>query len=98
MNSAAGSDRGSLGGDVTSAMFHIPAAASLQERRPRVLKYGDMFAVLDHNGDIVTRRGSPEGLFYRDTRHLSNLTLSLAGTRPLLLSSALRDDNTTLTY
>jgi len=78
------------------AQFFIPAAASLQERRPRTLKHGDTFAVYDHNGDILSGRGSPEGLYYNDTRHLSHLYLTLNGVRPMLLSSSLRDDNSAL--
>ncbi|TDW32313.1 glycogen debranching enzyme [Rhizobium azibense] len=77
--------------------FFIPAAASLQERRPRTLKHGDTFCVFDHNGDALSGPGSPEGLFHRDTRHLSHLYLTVGGQRPLLLSSSLRDDNATLT-
>ncbi len=77
--------------------FYIPAAASLQERRPRTLKHGDTFAVFDHNGDVVSGPGSPEGLFHRDTRHLSHLHLAICDARPMLLSSMLRDDNATLT-
>ncbi|MBP2294340.1 amylo-alpha-1,6-glucosidase [Azospirillum rugosum] len=77
--------------------FYIPATASLQERRPRTLKHGDTFAVFDHNGDILSGAGSPEGLFHRDTRHLSHLDLTLGGVRPMLLSSTLRDDNAVLT-
>jgi glycogen debranching enzyme len=79
------------------AQFFIPAAASLQERRPRTLKHGDIFAVFDHNGDALSGPGSPEGLFYRDTRYLSHLYLTINGKRPMLLSSTLRDDNATLT-
>ncbi|MBY4895713.1 amylo-alpha-1,6-glucosidase [Cupriavidus sp. AU9028] len=79
------------------AQFFIPAAASLQERRPRTLKHGDTFAVFDHNGDALSGPGSPEGIFHRDTRHLSHLYLTVDGARPLLLSSTLRDDNATLT-
>jgi glycogen debranching enzyme len=79
------------------AQFFIPAAASLQERRPRTLKHGDTFAVFDHNGDALSAPGSPEGLFHRDTRYLSHLYLSINGKRPMLLSSTLRDDNATLT-
>lgn len=79
------------------AQFFIPAAASLQERRPRTLKHGDTFAVFDHNGDVLSGPGSPEGVFHRDTRHLSHLYLTVDGARPLLLSSTLRDDNATLT-
>ncbi|WP_064711064.1 amylo-alpha-1,6-glucosidase [Rhizobium bangladeshense] len=79
------------------AQFFIPAAASLQERRPRTLKHGDTFAVFDHNGDALSGPGSPEGLFHRDTRYLSHLFLTINGQRPMLLSSTLRDDNATLT-
>ncbi|WP_328279990.1 amylo-alpha-1,6-glucosidase [Sphingobium sp.] len=77
--------------------FFIPATASLHERRPRTLKHGDSFAVFDHSGDAIAGIGSPEGLYYRDTRHLSHLFLTINGMRPMLLSSALRDDNTLLT-
>jgi len=87
----------SAGGAVAPvAQFFIPAAASLQERRPRTLKHGDSFAVYDHNGDVVSGPGSPEGLYYNDTRHLSHLYLTLNGARPMLLSSSLRDDNAAL--
>jgi glycogen debranching enzyme len=78
------------------AQFFIPVTASLQERRPRTLKHGDTFAVFDHNGDALSGPGSPEGIFHRDTRHLSHLQLSVDGQRPVLLSSTVRDDNAVL--
>ena len=79
------------------AQFFIPATASLHERRPRTLKHDDSFAVFDHNGDAISGPGSPEGLYHRDTRHLSHLYLTINGMRPILLSSAMRDDNAMLT-
>ncbi|MBS7810161.1 amylo-alpha-1,6-glucosidase [Roseococcus pinisoli] len=79
------------------AQFFVPAAASLQERRPRILKHDDTFALFDHNGDAHAGPGSPEGVYHRDTRHLSHLYLTLDGARPMLLSSTLREDNATLT-
>jgi len=79
------------------AQFFIPAAASLHERRPRTLKHGDTFALFDHNGDALWGPGSPEGLYHRDTRYLSYYYLTIAGARPILLSSTVRDDNATLT-
>jgi glycogen debranching enzyme len=79
------------------AQFYIPAAASLQERRPTTLKHGDIFAVFDHNGDILSGADSSDGLYYCDTRYLSHLSLSIGGLRPMLLSSAVREDNATLT-
>jgi glycogen debranching enzyme len=85
------------GQETQLAQFFIPAAASLQERRPRTLKHGDTFAVFDHNGDAISGPGSPEGIFHCDTRYLSHLYLTINGQRPMLLSSTLRDDNATLT-
>lgn len=77
--------------------FFIPATASLHERRPRTLKHGDSFALFDHSGDAISGPGSPEGLYHCDTRHLSHLYLTINDMRPILLSSALRDDNAMLT-
>ena len=77
--------------------FFIPATTSLQEQQPRTLKHGDTFVVFNSIGDIHPGDGAAEGLYHRDTRHLSYLDLLLAGTRPMLLSSTLRDDNAALT-
>ena len=75
----------------------IPASVSLPERRTRTLKHDDSFAVFDHNGDALSVPGRPEGIFHRDTRHLSQLYLTIGGQRPLLLSSSMRADNAMLT-
>ena len=75
----------------------ITAGISLQEMRPRMLKSDDTFAVLNRNGDALPSAGGPEGLYHRDTRHLSRLELTVAGRRPLLLSSAVSDDGAMLT-
>lgn len=80
-----------------SALSYISAGGSLQDRQPRTLKCGDAFGVFDRNGDVSTAFGNPEGLFFRDTRHLSRLSLSISGAIPLLLCSTLRDDNGALT-
>jgi glycogen debranching enzyme len=78
--------------------FEIWATSSFYERRPRTLKHDDCFAVFDHSGDITGGSGSAEGFYHRDTRHLSRYYLTIdKGTRPILLSSSLRDDNSVLT-
>jgi len=77
--------------------FTVPALVSLSERRPRTLKHGDMFGVFDHNGDVVCAPGNPEGLFHRDTRHLSHFVLTMEGKRPMLFSSTMDDHSATLT-
>jgi glycogen debranching enzyme len=77
--------------------FAIGAAESLQERHTLTLKHGDMFAVFNRSGDIRRSAGGPEGVFYRDTRHLSQFELRLNGLPLMLLSATLRDDNALLT-
>ncbi len=77
--------------------FHISATVSLQERRTRTLKSGDAFGVFDASGNVLGGPGGSEGLYFRDTRHLSELVLSIGGQAPMLLSSTLRDDNAELT-
>ena len=74
--------------------YRVTISELLVERRARTLKHGDSFAVLAVEGDL--RENSADGLYHRDTRHLSRLELTLGGARPILLSSALRDDNSAL--
>src|SRR6185312_5819533 len=82
--------------DETSS-FYIQATESIQERWPRTLKSGDLFALFDAFGDVVDPGATPGGLFHQDTRHLSRLEFLINGQRPLLLSSAVENDNVVLT-
>ncbi|HWF65105.1 MAG TPA: amylo-alpha-1,6-glucosidase [Rhizomicrobium sp.] len=82
--------------DETSS-FYIQATDSIQERWPRILKSGDTFGLFDALGDVIGPRASPGGLFHHDTRHLSGLEFLINGQRPLLLSSAVENDNVVLT-
>ncbi|HYZ62539.1 MAG TPA: glycogen debranching N-terminal domain-containing protein [Acetobacteraceae bacterium] len=77
--------------------FSVSATVSLQERRYHTIKAGDTFGVFDRSGDIVAELGGTDGLYHRDTRHLSGFDLALGGLRPLLLSSSLASDNLMLT-
>ena len=77
-------------------LHHIEAQTSLVERPLRTLKSGDAFAVMSSYGDISAAGGTPEGLFYRDTRYLSHFELLFEGHRPLLLGSVIQDDNAAL--
>lgn len=74
------------------APFYIPATATTSRPR-RTVKHNDTFVVLDTHGDIGASGGAPDGLFHSDTRHLSHLELLIDGAQPLLLGSAVRDDN-----
>jgi glycogen debranching enzyme len=73
--------------------YYILATSSRADDRTRVIKHGDTFAIFDHFGDIVPFGLGEQGLYHDGTRHLSRLDLRLNGTRPLLLSSSVREDN-----
>jgi glycogen debranching enzyme len=75
--------------------FSVSASVSLQERRSRTIKNGDTFGVFEHGGDI--KAACTDGLYYRDTRHVSRFELAIGGRRPVLLSSTLGTDNVMLT-
>lgn len=51
-----------------------------------VIKHGPLFVVCRTNGDI--QAGLPDGLYAGDTRFLSQLTLSIGGKKPVVLSSS----------
>jgi glycogen debranching enzyme len=82
--------------EVGEEQFQISAFFSLQERRPRILKQDDAFAVVDPKGDFLSGFGSSDGLYFHDTRYVSHYELLVGGLRPILLSSTLTDDNTML--
>jgi glycogen debranching enzyme len=77
--------------------FHIQATESIQQRWPRTLKQGDTFALFDALGDCEAPGLTPGGIFHNDTRYLSGLQLLIDGQCPLLLSSAMENDNVILT-
>lgn len=72
--------------------------ASLQQARPvRVLKYGDSFAVFDHNGNIQSLGTGEQGVFLEGTRFISKFEMFINDVRPVLLNSTVKNDNTLLT-
>src|SRR5579871_525943 len=73
--------------------FYIRASSSLADDRTRVLLNGDTFAVFDRGGDVHPVGFGQQGIFHKETRHLSRLETHFCGERPLLLSSTIREDN-----
>jgi glycogen debranching enzyme len=76
--------------------YYIAATAPGLHTR-RALKHGETFAVFDAHGNIGTSPDRSDGLFSRDTRHLSVFALTVNGHQPLLLGSTVFDDNAVLT-
>ena len=73
--------------------FYIRTGSPLTDERGLVLKESDTFIVLDRNGEIRPLTFGGEGLYHEGTRYLSRLGLRFSGQRPLLLSAAIRKDN-----
>jgi glycogen debranching enzyme len=91
-----------LGGPVDDVIrvknrYYILSTSSLADDRTCVLKDGDTFAVFDRRGDFETLGQGALGLYHRETRYMSRWVLRLGNGRPLLLSSAVREDNAALT-
>ncbi len=82
--------------EVLETPFYIPGTGPSTRPR-RTLKQGDCFAILDSHADIGAAPGGTDGIFFCDTRYLSRLEILLNGEQPLLLGSAVRDDNSFLT-
>ena len=76
--------------------FYILSTSSRVDDRSCVLKQGDAFAIFDRAGDIEEFGSGALGLYHHDTRFLSKLVLRLAGARPLLLSSTIKEDSAVL--
>ena len=76
--------------------YYILSTSSLTDDRTRALKHDDTFAVFDRRGDIGPVGHGVQGVFHNETRYLSQWVLRLERQRPLLLSSAVKDDNASL--
>jgi glycogen debranching enzyme len=61
-----------------------------------VLRHDDCFGVFNEVGDIDAEARTEAGLYRAGVRHLSRLTLTINGLRPLLLAVNPRDDNVLL--
>jgi len=73
--------------------FYIRTPSALADDYALVLKQDETFAVMDRYGDIRPVGLAEEGVYHEGTRYLSRLYLRVGGQRPLLLSSAVREDN-----
>src|SRR6516164_1178015 len=82
--------------DGDKSPYYILATSPQADVHTRVLKSGDTFAVFDHNGDITPTGLGEEGIYHEGTRYLSCLVLGLNGSKPLLLSSTVKEDNVML--
>lgn len=83
-------------GLATEDRFYIPATSTTTDDRACILKHGETFAVFDRYGDIQPVGNGSQGLYHEGTRFLSRLELRLGDSRPMLLSSMVKEDNALL--
>jgi glycogen debranching enzyme len=77
-------------------IHYILASPETPRETELVLKHDDVFGVFDRFGDIDSSERRSDGVYFQGTRFLSRSQLRFAGSRPLLLSSAVRQDNIVL--
>src|ERR1700680_1679147 len=78
-------------GPATSRRDTVGAPSVLAEARQELLalKAGELFVCTRPEGDIRPARASGEGFYARDTRHLSELRLTVGRLQPVPLSSVM---------
>jgi hypothetical protein len=79
--------------DSVIQQYYIATKSSPADDRARGLKYGTLFSVFDHLGDIRTSGLGEQALFFQGTRHLSEMVLRLWNARPMPLSSTIETNN-----
>ncbi len=72
-----------------NALESAPAVPAEARQELLALKSGAVFVCARRDGNIIGGRVSGEGLYAHDTRHLSELRLTLGGMAPVLLSSTM---------
>ena len=73
------------------SQHQVQSTSSIQDQKLRAVKHGDAFALFNTLGDIAGTENAPEGIYYRDTRHLSFWRMTICGTHPMMLGSAIDD-------
>jgi glycogen debranching enzyme len=73
--------------------YYILASSTYADDRVLTLNYGDTFGVFDRWGDIKQFGSGVQGIYHQGTRFISDMELELNHYRPMLLSSAIKNEN-----
>ncbi len=73
--------------------YYISADSTYADDRVKVLNHIDTFGIFDRWGDILPIGQGAQGIYHKDTRFLNRLEFKINGLRPLLLSSAIKEEN-----
>jgi len=73
--------------------FYISVNSTYADDRVKVLNHVDTFGIFDRWGDIKQIGEEVQGIYHNGTRFISNFELRINDRRPLLLSSAVKEEN-----
>ncbi|MCO4294643.1 amylo-alpha-1,6-glucosidase [Solitalea sp. MAHUQ-68] len=73
--------------------FYISATSSYADDRIKILNQTDTFGIFDRWGDIKQLGEEVQGIYHQGTRFISDLEFKINNNRPLLLSSAIKEEN-----
>lgn len=76
--------------------YHIGGNIVYVDDRTRVLNHFDTFGIFDRWGDIHPHAKKLHGIYHQGTRFVNKLELLINGQKPLLLSSAIKENNQVL--
>src|SRR5258705_9764678 len=77
--------------------FYVSTNSSYADNRIKVLNHSDTFGIFDRWGDMTPFGEGIQGIYHHGTRFLSESEFRINGVRPLLLSSAIKEENEILT-
>src|SRR5882672_11277636 len=73
--------------------YHISTDAINIDERNKVLNHCNTFGLFDQLGNISPSGKMVQGIYHDGTRFLNRLAMTIDGKKPLLLSSAIKEDN-----
>jgi glycogen debranching enzyme len=73
--------------------FYISTNSTYADNRIKVLNHSDTFGIFDRWGDITPYGEAVQGIYHRGTRFISQSEFFVNGFRPVLLSSAIKEEN-----
>src|SRR2546421_12928368 len=77
--------------------FYIAADSSYTDTQIKVLNHIDTFGIFDRWGDIRQWGHEAPGIYHEGTRFIGALEFRVGDARPLLLSSAIKEEDECLT-
>ncbi|MGN6569056.1 MAG: glycogen debranching N-terminal domain-containing protein, partial [Flavipsychrobacter sp.] len=73
--------------------YYISVSSTYADDKTKVLNHEDTFGIFDRWGNVKQLGEEVQGIYHNGMRYISELELLINGTRPLLLSSSVKEEN-----